>query len=669
MQRMARSRRPEDDLSTASRLYDGFAFLLLLLPTLVGLLLYGGIDWWVTGPLAALAFLAVLLLLIKPLFFSSLRRRGFRRPPGWLFLLAFLIYTATRVPFSAVPYNSLQDLVLASSCIAAYWGWTRAANRPGRIRVLLSLLLLAGCALCLYALIQHARGSNLVLTTPRREQYGMRASATYGCPNHLGHVLVMQGLVAMGLLLIRGSGKWLKSLSTVSLALGMPVLLMTSSRSAWIGFVVGLFVMLVTIAIRGGAKRFLITAFSLPILLGVTALGLWTSSAMVRERVWNAIEAENPRLFIWQDTLDMVRDAYLFGHGPGTFFWLEPLYKNAFRWPHVYARYVHNEPLQLLVEYGIVGAVLLTLALFLIAFSLLDYALKAHRDAHGILAAAALGCLSASLAHSLFDFNFHFSANNHFLILILGLTVGRMITSGRIVRPAIPLSWSVASSLGALACLLLATLSVLLSANYMHVQAAIRLRDRSAYDDALHHADRAIAWFPFSGNAYREKGASLFSKAFWDFDPEVKKELATQALEALEKARGFNAYDLLTRYTQSRAYSLLGDDERSLALMQEIYSMAPRHVVYLQHYGLALRRLGMYDEAWDIFMEVRRLEGRDNRMVRANFALLRPRVSIEKLPPYQQQLRRRRERQAARAAEAAATAAAEAEADAETSEP
>lgn len=667
MQRMARSNRPEDDSSTPSRLYDSVAFLLLLLPIVVGLVLYGGNEWWVTGPLAAVAFLAVLLLVLKPCFFSSMRRRAFRRPPGWLFFLAFLLYTAIRVPYSAVPYNSLQDFLLAASCIAAYWGWTRAANHPGRIRLLLSLLLLAGCALCLYALIQHARGSNLVLTTPRREQYGMRASATYNCPNHLGHVLVMQGIVAVGLLIIRGSGKWLKSLSIVSLAIGMPVLLMTSSRSAWIGLVVGLSVMFVTIAIRGGLKGFLIALLSLPILFGVAALGLWTSSAMIRERVRNAIEAENPRLFIWRDTLEMARDAYLFGHGPGTFIWLDPLYKNAFRWPNVYARYVHNEPLQLLVEYGLVGTVLLGLPLFLLAFSLFGYALKAHRDAHGILAAAALGCLSASLAHSLFDFNFHFSANNHFLILILGLAVGRMIASGRTVRPALPLSWVATSSLGALACLLLATLSVLLSANYIHILLASRMREKAAYDDALHHATRAIAWFPFSGDAYREKGAALLSKAFWDHDPEVKTQWATQSLEAFEKAQALNAYDLLTRFNRSRAYLHLSDEERSLAMMQEIYAMAPRHVFYLQHYGLALRRLGMYDESWDIFMQVRRLEGRDNPMVRANLALLRPLVSIEKLPPYQQQLRRRRERQAARAAEAAA--AVENENESETNEP
>lgn len=616
----------------ACRIYSAVAYLFLLLPLVAGMIALGGAVWWVAGPLAAAGLLGAGLLALQPLFFKGLRDVRFRRPPGGLLLLCFLLYALARVPFSPVPFDSLREVLAMASYFGAYWAWSRSSGRAEAGRYLLAFLLLVASGLCWYALIQEFRGSNLVLGLPRPEQYGMRASATFGCPNHLGHLLTVFILAATGLLLTRGVGGPLRVVCLYFLALALPVLLMTGSRSAWIGMATGWFVQLTVFNLRRRGRWLFLSSVGVPLLLALLGAGLWAGSATFRGRVQNAIETENMRIPIWRDTVDMILDAPLLGHGPAMYRWMEPAYKKAHDTPNAFAKYAHNEPLHLVAEYGLLGATLLGAALAAIAWTLLRYTLTAHRAANGMLSAVGLAALAGSLAHSLFDFNFHLFANNHALALLLGLVAARRFASGRIVRPALPIGWVVPCVGGGLAALVLAALSLATAASLAHVHFAIRHRQEAAYDRSLHHARRAVAWYPAYADGHRELGSALLSKAVWDRDPETKKDLASESLAEFDRALARNPRDLLTRFSKSQAYSVLGDEEAAVRILQEIVSSSPNHLYYLTQYGLKLRMLGRYDEAWDVFQQAQGVSRKDP-MVKANLQLLRSRVSPEKLPP------------------------------------
>lgn len=128
------------------------------------------------------------------------------------------------------------------------------------------------------------------------------------------------------------------------------------------------------------------------------------------------------RTLIWKDSLRIFWDFPLFGTGIDTFRDIYPSYKSL----EIASRinFAHNDYIQLLVETGIIGFVLIMISTFvLIKLSLqkISYYFNKKDYFAGYIRLGAFCGIIAILIHSLVDFNLHIPANAIYFALLIGI--------------------------------------------------------------------------------------------------------------------------------------------------------------------------------------------------------------------------------------------------------
>ncbi len=211
----------------------------------------------------------------------------------------------------------------------------------------------------------------------------------------VGHYMTEGGLLMMTLLFLLALLLFEGPASPVLIAAGLSsvALLLTLTRSAWVGAFAGLAVLLYY------RKKPLVLA--LPLL---ALLAYFVSPAPVKERarsIFSLNYATNKdRICMWKSGLKIIKDYPLLGSGPNTIEDLYPRYreKDAVQPtnPHL-----HNNFIQLAAERGI-----LTLLAF-IAFLILAFLHLLRLARSGVVEAkAGLAILLAFLVAGLFEYNF-----------------------------------------------------------------------------------------------------------------------------------------------------------------------------------------------------------------------------------------------------------------------
>ena len=135
------------------------------------------------------------------------------------------------------------------------------------------------------------------------------------------------------------------------------------------------------------------------------------------------------------------------------------------------------------------------------------------------------------------------------------------------------------------------------------------------YETALRRCDVSERIYPRYYQTYVERGQTLHAQGVWVLNQDAKREKATGAIEAFDRALQLNEYDLLARYGKSQSYMLLGDYDRAVGELTAILRKAPTHYFYLRELGLALRYQGRYEQALKVFKKARKTRGRDEVVV------------------------------------------------------
>ena len=117
---------------------------------------------------------------------------------------------------------------------------------------------------------------------------------------------------------------------------------------------------------------------------------------------------EGSRPAIWAESAKVVPD-YAAGSGLGTL--QSALYRTSDLMHDKLIDYAHNDWLQLLVELGPLGLLLLLLLAGGILGPAARTALRGAGTAHGAIAAGAVGSLAAILIHAFYNFNVYSAAN------------------------------------------------------------------------------------------------------------------------------------------------------------------------------------------------------------------------------------------------------------------
>ncbi len=348
----------------------------------------------------------------------------------------FFGYIVIRTLLSPVDHIARPDLFIVLGSGIVYLTTAFYATSPRLRAWLVAALLLLGCANGLVGAIQYFKGENfMIFSEMPRADYGKRASGFFGNPNQLAGLLEVVLLLGLGLAWWGRWKLWGRLIAGYGVLMCVAALLLTGSRGGYASAMAGLFVfVLLSFTVkerksRGNAWAIALATAVLAATLAFTAYVVIKRSDMLRTRV-EAVSSDVPfRAELWKAALEQFTLSPVFGTGSATYLY----YGRMFRGPAVYTDpiYSHNDYLQLLAEFGLVGfgGFLLFLGTHLrsgwLSIGELARHLRGSRLSGGsnsmALTIAGLACVAAYMVHSLVDFNLHIPSNALVMAFVFGL--------------------------------------------------------------------------------------------------------------------------------------------------------------------------------------------------------------------------------------------------------
>lgn len=382
---------------------------------------------------------------------SILRWKRARSVPDGFCVVSAVLFAAAIVArgvLSPVPYLAWPDIFSVAGSLVVYLLVACHLTDPARRLGLLGVLLVLAMAQLLVGARQFTGGDDFmllrwdgsVLNFVRSAVYRGRASGLYICPNHLAGYLEVVGVLALAAALWARVRPWVRLLLGYGALVCLAGVLLTGSRGGMISVAVALGIVGVGSLIRSRATA--PTAFGRVLLLGLLggtlltagAGGVLLKSQFLKNRAATTFDNADIRLLLWPAAVKQFTLSPAAGTGSGTYLY----YGRQFRDPRVQSDpiHVHNDYLELLGEYGLlgVGALGLLLASHLRAGGRDFRSLLGGPAGPSNAAALNLGSLAgvgALLAHSAVDFNLHIPAN----AMLLAFACAVLANPGRALRP------------------------------------------------------------------------------------------------------------------------------------------------------------------------------------------------------------------------------------------
>jgi O-antigen ligase len=314
---------------------------------------------------------------------------------------------------------------------------------------ILACLLAAALAHVFVGAIQFRSGNNFMpISLLQRFDYGRRASGFYVCPNHLAGLLEVLGVFGLSIVCWSRWPLWSKLLIGYATAICYVGVVLTQSRGGYLSVAVSLLVfgILGFGILRAAGSGLLLRIGGAGLIAAALIAGgaffLIQRNDILSERTKNVLDYQNIRLDLWRAALEQSKINPLIGTGSRTY----QVYGRKFRAEGMQLDpiYTHNDYLQLLAEYGVVGGVLF-LGFFTVhlrrgwinARRLGPKRIAiSHRLASNTMAlnVGALGALAAYAVHSVVDFNLHIPAN----VLLLAFVFGILANPGVAHEPGAP---------------------------------------------------------------------------------------------------------------------------------------------------------------------------------------------------------------------------------------
>lgn len=295
-----------------------------------------------------------------------------------------------------------------------------ALGETERRNALVSVMVFSASVISLYGLAVFFAESGNWITGQIAIQVSQGVSGTFVNKNHFAGYLVLIMPFAIVTALTRGNREPLSSLITTLQLLALSVLLVaflfSGSRGGLVAFFGGLSVSLLLLGPSLRGRRVLS-------LKTVAVVALCIASAILV--AWDFYSAKSFTLLRpmqWIDTLDLLKQGWLWGYGAGTYDLVYPSVKSA---ELGYLRYdhAHNDFLEFFVTYGVIGFLSLVAAFFFVlklAFAATRLGRKFHQAP---ILFAGVWSLSSFVLHGVVDFNFQIPANFLIFFLIMSITV------------------------------------------------------------------------------------------------------------------------------------------------------------------------------------------------------------------------------------------------------
>ncbi|MFH1336116.1 MAG: O-antigen ligase family protein [Candidatus Zixiibacteriota bacterium] len=334
--------------------------------------------------------------------------------------IPILLYLATQiisVIFSPSKVHSLLALK-EEWLLLLFFLLVNNIREEGKIRKLVSILIMVSCVVGLYAVWQHYSGMDLYRHKLLEPKGGVFISL--GLFDHhltFGGYYMLVFLLASAIALSYKGGGIRRILDIISPGILGLSLIFSYARSAWLGAVTGMLIF----GFLQGKK------FALLFTLGIIALCLAvfviepTSWDRIKEISLSKDKTESTRIRLWQTSLNMIKDKPIWGIGLGNFGQLFNRYKVEGRYDNY--SHPHNDFLNVAVNSGLLGllAYLYLWAVFL--YTSLKSVLKNRKTGfiHSVQISGVV-TMVAFLFASLFQCYYTDAEVNMLVMFLLGIT-------------------------------------------------------------------------------------------------------------------------------------------------------------------------------------------------------------------------------------------------------
>lgn len=542
------------------------------------------------------------LLLAGGALLSLLAVKKIVRPPTAcaVTILAMVGWVVARALTSPVEYLARADLFMVLAAALVYFLTTLYRDGTKARFGLVTVLLVCALAHVGIGAVQFKQADNFMLLPGiMRSDYQWRASGFYICPNHLAGLLEMMAMVALGLACWsnwRAAWRVLAGYCALMCLAGVAI---TGSRGGYLSVVFGLvaFAVLSLWAVwltrQGGFwLMFAGLLVSAAVIVGGGLLFM-SQSTTLHTRLGQVYDPTNLRLLMWKAAMMQYHLSPITGTGSGTYLF----YGRQFRLPMVQddPMHVHNDYLELLAEYGLVGAVLCGL-LLLVHFGSGMVGLRrivreqiqpgSPRLSNDLaLCIGALSAIAALLLHSVVDFNLHIPANTLLVAFLFGVIAApvsdRNFTSDQPTKPAGWWRWMPVAI-----AVVLAVVSIrLLPGEVFAERARVALRDdRNA--DARDAAQKGLEWEKKNPFLYGYLGEAEHFLTLNTPDAASARALDENAATAYESALRLFPQDTghLLKYAQ--ILDLLHRYDDAEEVFQRLFKQDPIFGNVYAYYGL-----------------------------------------------------------------------------------
>jgi O-antigen ligase len=559
-----------------------------------------------TGAVRTLEFLVIQALTLSALLLWLIRvgiKANFRLllPPVIWLVFAFAIYAIVRYSQAELELVGRRELIRVLVYAILFLVVVNNFSRQEYLQLATASLLIVGMMASIYAIYQFATNSEHVWHFIRPAQYIKRGSGTYICPNHLSGFLEM--ILPLGIsFAITGRMKPLARIlvgyASLAIFAGIAV---TVSRGGWLATGISL-LLLFSFLLR--KSQYKIPALLLLLLVIGGGVALYRASPEMQRRVQptTGTTPDNSavRFVLSNAAIQMWRNNVWLGVGPGHFDYHFPEFRPLS--VQYRAGYVHNDYLNCLADWGLVGFTLVGGAwvlTFVGVFRIWQYVRRdesAVGTRQGNRSAFVLGAtvgLIAILIHSTLDFNMQVPANAIVAVALMAMLANcyRFSTDRYWVNPG----W-----LGRIFIILAGSTGIA----YLGAQGIQKTREYTCYsrmrrastvDQKLDALKQAHTVDPLNFETTYAIGESL-RRLSWERKPGFET-LATEAIVWFERGMKLNPRDTNNLLRKGMCLDLMGRHDEAAQYYTEALKIDPNNYFLQANMGWHYVQVGDYNRA------------------------------------------------------------------------
>ncbi len=559
-------------------------------------------------------FAAQVLIYLLALFFSLGGGRdffcgGFRDPfaKGWG---AAVLLSAFLTMISVLPFYSLMTWIRFFSHWVIYRAALSVCMDRKRRNFLMWIIVLAGVVYCVYGWLQIAG------YFPHDYWYSRKSmAARYVNGGHFAAFLIVPIFLSLNSILTTRK-VWLKAMNLSIFILLLASLVLTRSRTVWISVGLGFFFYLWTLVRLKLINKKLLAGLAAILLISVAALwgsGYWIKIAARFLEIWDGhhlnIFSLVHRFVFWQGSLHAII-ARPWGWGLGTFVHILPGFRT--HSDRFLVDYAHNETLQIGVDLGIAGILLLYGVLWMVVHSTWKALTEDTKDALSKIRLTGLLvsflCLFVS---SQFDFPLRIYATSLIASIFLAIMAAEIVSleAGNSPRPCrIGLSRRIAA-----AAILLFCLGV--SAAQLYAQTCFRTgvgqEKNFQWNESLASYRRASLWGPWNGDFYEAFGRLSLKRSKLSFQPLERKQYQTQALQNFKRATQLNRFWPASYFIVGTLLSQNDNTAEAEKYFEKAANLEPTNAFYLSQYARRALENGEIQKALGLYERYQRLAFRE----------------------------------------------------------